>query len=385
MVRSVIAALALGLGLASAAAPGWTQPAAPVPQPKNDYADGKNWLCRPGRQDACAINLDTTVIAADGKMTREAFHADPDPRLDCFYVYPTVSTEAGGNSDMTVTAAETNVVQHQFARLASRCRLFAPMYRQVTLSALRGFMTGKPIPADRALAYGDVVAAWNQYLAHDNNGRGVILIGHSQGSGVLTQLIKNEIDGKPIQARVISAILMGTNLAVPKGQDVGGAFQHIPVCRSASQIGCVIAFADFRASAPPPANSRFGKVKEPGMVAACTNPSALGGGSGPVHAYMPARPFQWTNPAKPIDTMFVSVPGLMTGECVDDEHGSYLAITLHPTPGGARANDIPGDVVAMGQVQADWGLHLVDANLHMGALLDVVAAETKTYLAKAGH
>jgi hypothetical protein len=246
-------------------------------------------------------------------------------------------------------------------------------------------MTGKPIPADRALAYGDVVAAWNQYLAHDNNGRGVILIGHSQGSGVLTQLIKNEIDGKPIQARVISAILMGTNLAVPKGQDVGGAFQHIPVCRSASQIGCVIAFADFRASAPPPANSRFGKVKEPGMVAACTNPSALGGGSGPVHAYMPARPFQWTNPAKPIDTMFVSVPGLMTGECVDDEHGSYLAITLHPTPGGARANDIPGDVVAMGQVQADWGLHLVDANLHMGALLDVVAAETKTYLAKAGH
>jgi hypothetical protein len=38
-----------------------------------------------------------------------------------------------------------------------------------------------------------------------------------------------------------------------------------------------------------------------------------------------------------------------------------------------------------GQVQPDWGPHLVDANLHMGALLDVVAAETKTYLGKAGH
>ena len=93
---------------------------------------------------------------------------------------------------------------------------------------------------DRALAYDDVLDAWNYYLQHDNNGRGVVLIGHSQGSGVLTQLIRNEIDGKPVQSRLISALLLGTSLAVPKGKDVGGAFQHVPLCHSATDTGCVI-------------------------------------------------------------------------------------------------------------------------------------------------
>src|SRR5258708_32929511 len=114
------------------------------------------------------------------------------------------------------------------------------MYRQVTLTALRALIAGKPIPADRAMGYNDVLASWNYYLAHDNQGRGVVLIGHSQDSLVLTQLIKSEIDGKPVQSRLVSALLLGTNLPVPKGKDVGGAFQHIPLCRSATQTGCVI-------------------------------------------------------------------------------------------------------------------------------------------------
>jgi pimeloyl-ACP methyl ester carboxylesterase len=393
MSRQTFAALALSAGLAFAA-PALAQTAetravpAPSALPAADYSHGQNWLCRPGRQDACAASQATTVVAADGTLSREAFHADPKAPIDCFYVYPTVSTEPTGNSDLTITAAETNVVDQQFARFGARCRLFAPMYRQVTLTALRGFMTGKPIPTDRALGYNDVVAAWNEYLAHDNHGRGVVLVGHSQGSGVLTQLIKNEIDGKPAQARLVSAILMGTSLPVPKGQDVGGAFKHIPVCHADDQIGCVIAFADFRADSPPPANSRFGKAPD-GMQAVCANPSALGGGSGPIHAYLPAGvtptsdPMVWSGAAKPIDTPFVSVPGMLTGECVADAHGSYLAVTVHPTPGGFK--DIGGDVVIAGMVQKDWGLHLIDANLHIGRLVDIVGDETRTYLAKAGN
>ena len=111
---------------------------------------------------------------------------------------------------------------------------------------------GIPIAVDRALGYNDVVDAWNYYLQHDNNGRGVVLVGHSQGSGVLTQLIRNEIDGKPVQSRLVSAMLLGTSLPVPRGKDVGGAFKYIPLCRSASQTGCVIAYASFRSTIPPP-------------------------------------------------------------------------------------------------------------------------------------
>ena len=61
-------------------------------------------------------------------------------------------------------------------------------------------------------------------------GRGVVLIGHSQGSFVLMELIRNEIDGKPVQSRLLAAILAGTVLPVPKGGDVGGGFQHHCPC-----------------------------------------------------------------------------------------------------------------------------------------------------------
>jgi Protein of unknown function (DUF3089) len=366
-------------------------PAAPAPTPAaTDYANPAVWLCRPDRDDACTVSQDATVVAVDGTLTREKFHPAKNPPIDCFYVYPTVSNQPGGNSDLTITGAEKSVVNAQFARFASKCRLFAPMYRQVTLTALRAMMMGKPIPVDRDLGYNDVAAAWNYYLAHDNKGRGVVLVGHSQGSGVLTRLIKDEIDGKPVQDKMLSAILMGTSLPVPKGADVGGAFKHVPVCRANGQIGCVIAFADFRANVPPPANSRFGKAPE-GMQAVCANPAALGGDSGMLDAYLssgristgsdgPREPFDWTQPAKPIETSFVKVPGLLSAACVVDDHGSYLAVTVHP--GGARTNDISGDVVVNGKVLEDWGLHLIDANLTMGNLVAIVGDETKAYLAK---
>jgi hypothetical protein len=285
---------------------------------------------------------------------------------------------------------ELRVIRAQFARFGSECRVFAPLYRQVTLTALRAGIAGRPMKVDRALGYNDVVDAWKYYLEHDNQERGVVLIGHSQGSGVLTQLIRNEIDGKPVQQRLISALLLGTSVSVPKGKDVGGAFKQIPVCRSASQTGCVIAYASFRSNVPPPANSRFGRVREEGMTAVCANPAALGGGSGALHSYLgsgvsgtgsSASPRPWITPPRPINTPFVSVPGLLTAECVSNEKGSYLAVTVHGNPTDPRTDDIVGDVVTGGHVQADWGLHLIDVNLAMGNLIDIVRQQSKAYLA----
>jgi hypothetical protein len=365
---------------------------APRPAAKNDYANGENWLCRPGRADACAEDLSTTVISADGKMTREDFVADPNAPIDCFYVYPTVSNDRSGNSGMVAGAEEKRVARTQFARFGSKCKLYAPMYRQVTLTALIASETGHPIRVDRLLAYNDVVDAWNYYLQHDNHGRGVVLIGHSQGSNILTPLVKNEIDGKPVQTRINSVLLIGTSLPVPKGKDVGGAFQNIPLCRSANQIGCVITYSSFRVMSPPPPNSLFGRVSGENMVAACTNPAALGGGSGELHSYLGARGSglinadesaagTWVKGGAAITTTFVSVPGMLTAECVSDEHGSYLAVTIHADPAGARANDIVGDVVVDGQVMKEWGLHLIDMQLAMGNLVWIVGEEGKAYLA----
>jgi len=389
--RLVIAVILLAVTMQVATVLAQTDTPAKTPAAKNDYSNGDNWLCLPGRQDACAVDLTTTVISASGKLKRENWAANPKAPIDCFYVYPTVSSEPTGNSDMVPGPGEKGVVRAQFARFASKCEVYAPMYRQVTLAALRAQLSGNPIPVDRALAYNDVLDAWNYYLEHDNHGRGVVLIGHSQGSMILTQLIKTQIDGKPIQSKIVSTLLLGTSLPVPKGKDLGGAFQHIPLCHAVNQTGCVITYASFRATTPPPAGSFFGKVPGENMTSACTNPAALGGGSGELHAYMgtggsqivsgaEATPGPWVKPEQPITTPFVSVPGMLTAECVANDSGSYLAVTVHGDPAGPRASDIVGDVVVNGQVLPEWGLHLIDVNLAMGNLLEIVGKESQAYL-----
>jgi hypothetical protein len=355
---------------------------------KNDYSKAETWLCRPGRHDACDVDLTTTVISANGKLTRESWTANPKAPVDCFYVYPTVSLDSTPNSDMVAGDEELNVVRVQAARFGSQCRVYAPLYRQVTLTALRSVLAGRPVAVDRNLAYTDVLDAWNHYLQHDNQGRGVVLIGHSQGSGVLSELIKREIDGKPIQKQLVSALLLGTNVPVPRDKDVGGAFKQVPLCRDSKQIGCVITYVSFRSNAPPPANSRFGKVTGQDQIAGCTNPASLKGGSGELHAYLSTRGSgtsaapvvrPWAKDAPSIGTPFVSVPGMLTAECVSNETGSYLAVTVHGNPADARTDEITGDVVNQGKVLPEWGLHLIDVNLGIGNLIDVVRDQAKAY------
>jgi hypothetical protein len=202
-------------------------------------------------------------------------------------------------------------------------------------------------------------------------------------------LVSNEIDGKPIQKQLVSALLIGTGVSVPRGKDVGGSFQHIPLCHSATQLGCAISYASFRSNSPPPANSRFGQTQDDKLVTACTNPAALGGGSGKLHSYLApgrvlssAEPPAWITPPRPIETSFVSVPGLLSAECVTRDKTSFLAVTVHGNPKDPRTDDIVGDVVSDGKVQPDWGLHVIDMHLAMGNLLDIVGQEAKAYRAR---
>src|SRR5262249_13303800 len=238
--------------------------------------------------------------------------ADPNAPIDCFYVYPTVSTDPTPNSDMNADPAELNVVRTQFARFASKCRPYAPMYRQITLAGLRrSLVTGSTPPWGVGPQYNDVRDAWNYYLQHDNQGRGVVLIGHSQGSFILIELMRNEIDSKPVQSRIVSAILLGTTVAVPKGKDVGGTFKGMPLCHSASQTGCVMVYASFRSTVPPPANTLFGKVPEPDMVADCTNLARFGA------AGVPFMPNSWT-------------PGTLSAGTPRRSHGRPLVRRTRP-------------------------------------------------------
>jgi hypothetical protein len=355
-----------------------------------DYSKPENWLCRPGHNSACDVNIDSTVVKADGTLEVEKFQANAAAPIDCFYVYPTISNDTTDNSDLVAGPEEGNVVRSQLARFGSQCRLFAPMYRQVTLTSLRAGIAGTPTMPNRTLGYQDILKAWNYYLEHDNQGRGVVFVGHSQGSGVLTQLIKENLDQSPLDNRFISALLIGTNVLVPKDTLVGGTFKNVPICKSAGELGCIIVYASFRANTPPSATTSFARSTDANLVAACTNPAAVGGGSAELHSYLTASGMvltsaptpPWVTPEKPIDTPFVSTPGLITAECKFGMTGSYLAITVNGSPEDPRVDDIVGDVLTNGMVQADWGLHVIDMNLAMGNLVDVVRAKSEAFSKK---
>ena len=363
------------------------QVAEPAPAPA-DYTLDENWLCRPGRNDACAVDLDATVVKEDGSTSLEPFTAVADPAIDCFYVYPTISGDMTPNSDLVPGDGETRVVAAQFARFAAVCRPFAPMYRQVTLAALRARLAGQDMGASEALGYGDVIAAFDHYIAEENDGRPFVLIGHSQGTRMLSMLVKDRIDGQALQDRMLSAMLIGYNVEAPSGARVGGSFDSVTACTSPDQTGCVVTYVSFRENMPPPATSLFGRSMTPDNAVLCTNPASLAGGPATLDAYLvsggsilsSAEPAPWVEGSDAITTPYVKVPGLLTAECVEQEGARYLAVTVAAND-GPRTDTIAGDVIVAGEILQDWGLHLVDINIAQGDLIDLVRSQAAAWAA----
>jgi hypothetical protein len=347
-------------------------PAAPVlAATPVDYAQPSSWLCRPGRADVCSTPLTSTVVSpADGVRTRKTYAPDPDAPIDCFYVYPTVSEELAANADMKAGPGEERAAAEQFARFGAKCRAFAPIYRQTTVAAMRGEAKG----ADDALAYGDVLAAWRSYLDLDNHGRGVVLIGHSQGAFHLERLIAEEIDGKPVQRQLVSAILLGGNVEVATGADAGGSFHGAPLCRRADQTGCVIAYSSFLADHPPQAQALFGKAQRPGMSVACVNPAAL--------LDQPSLDSElYATPAIKVvlGTPLVENPGLITGACTTAGDRTFLAVTVKAT--GAGASTLSRAFQDLDKAGPQWGLHPIDMSLTLGDLVEIVGRQGKAWTA----
>ena len=335
------------------------------------------WLCKPGlRHNPCETSLTTTVLSPSGER-RAVRRIRPDqPRsIDCFYVYPTVSdqkrTYATRSKDPEIVAT----AYFEAARWSQRCRVFVPMYRQRTLATLTHRVGGNLL---KSPPYVDVRNAWHEYLRRYNHGRGVVLIGHSQGTFLLRALMAREVDRRPaVRRRIVSALLFGGNVLVKKGSGRGGDFQHIRACRSARQLGCVIAFSTF--NGPVPQDTFFGRTDRPGMQVLCTNPAALAGGSGRLTPILPTKPFPRgtsvalaiallgnTFPVEP--TPWISAPGAYTGRCSSADGANVLQVA--PVGAAPRLNPSP---------TPQWGLHFIDANGGLGNLLAVVRTQATLY------
>lgn len=322
------------------------------------YAKGENWLCGPGAatDDRCErADLDATVVKADGSTEIKRSVAATSPTFDCFYVYPTVNFSATAASDDAMaadTGAEDAVTRAQAARFREVCRVYAPLYRQSTLGGYGS--------ADReriqATAYGDVRNAFKHYMSHWNQGRPVLLVGHSQGSGHLTTLLKDEFDSDPqLRAQLVSAMLAGGFAQVNESGGPGGSFTNLVPCQTPDQTGCVIGFNSVAADTTPADLQRWGGASN-GNQRLCTNPGALAGGPGPLDPIVADQEKKYTTP-------WVELPGALTAECRTEGGATTLLIT--PTAGDPR------DLTAQTRSVAGWGLHINEVNLVHGDLVEL--------------
>lgn len=332
------------------------------------------WLCEPGMADnPCEIPQDTTVREA-GEPDRVST-PKPGPReIDCFYVYPTVSNQLSDNADKSRDPELESIAEYQAARFSLDCRVFAPIYRQITLFALTGALAGGDAAGDRELAYGDVREAWREYLRRHNDGRGVVLIGHSQGTFMLRELLAEEVErSRGQRRRLVSALLLGGNVTVPEGELVGGDFARTPLCAEEAEVGCAVAFSSF--AEDPPEDARFGTAEDPGMEVACTDPRALAGVSEPLRLLVPSEPFApgpiqagivITAKGDPpsAETTWVTPADRYDGTCRDI--GGVDVLRVEPQPGSERPNWYP---------EPGWGTHLIDVNIALDPLVELVARQ----------
>jgi hypothetical protein len=354
------------------------------------------WLCRPGLpNNPCAGSLETGIFSP-GETLASTFTppANPDPPVDCFYIYPTVSAEQAVLSDLKIQPGETDVARYQAAYYASVCKVYAPMYHSITVVA-GGLANQEPTlftPAIDAAQYNSVLDPWKYFLKHYSHGRPFVLIAHSQGAFVLRELIAKQIDPNPkLRDRMLSALLYGGAVVVKTGSLVGGSFKHIPGCTSTSELGCVVSYSSFPGVPPVGADwgdnthspTNFVGPVPAGDAILCTNPTALGGGSGILESVFPVS----FPPGNGVDVPASEVPGQAgstpffeyndsyTAQCAQSGANHYLQVT--PVNGATP-------LTSTGALAPLWGLHPLDANLALGNMVSLIASETTAYLAQTG-
>jgi hypothetical protein len=156
--------------------------------PRPDYGKLSSWAAHPGLKTDAA------------RWTPEGYRAAPQPGIAVFFLLPTTvfdrSRWNGGTDDIEANKRVDMFLKSQASIFNGVGEIWAPRYRQATFGV---FMTDKPQAAAALdLAYGDVLAAFDAFVAALPSDRPIILAGHSQGSLLLMRLLRDRVAGKPL-------------------------------------------------------------------------------------------------------------------------------------------------------------------------------------------
>jgi len=204
---------------------------APADATGADYAKISSWLAKPGLPNDPPAWLPSGVIAAPS-TTRAAV----------FYIHPTTylardkwnaAFDEGGDSAFR----DKLFVRSQASAFADVGAVWAPRYRQAAFGA---FLL-KSDDATKALevAYRDVLAAFDVFLAAQPKGTPVILAGHSQGALHLSRLLVDR--RQQLKGRLVAAYVVGWPLSATADLPATG----LAACGKADATGCVLSWQSF--------------------------------------------------------------------------------------------------------------------------------------------
>jgi hypothetical protein len=329
------------------------------------YASKDLWLCRPDiENDRCdTADLSMTEIQPDGtKVVLDEVAPNSDAEVDCFYVYHTVNHDPEPGNTETLVPHPENVIGAVFrngAHYRGACRVFAPLYHQMSLITYSEFVWRWHETEYFQRGYDDVVDAFEYYMRNHNEGRGLVLIGHSQGSHVLTRLLQEKFDDdEAMRAQLISAVLMGPTAAVQvlEGERVGGSFENIPLCASPTETGCAIAF-DAHDPTGDFIEREYSQPIYPPNIRACVNPASFDDGPGTLAALMYPRTYDSLIPFPDgVDTEWVRYPNIYTSQCSNTERHLEIGLSADYT------GDVPITPLELQEAVVEvWG---ANSNLH---------------------
>lgn len=232
--------------------------------PPPDYSQSENWAALPEKTDmADRIPDGAPASIRDGQTAAKA---------DVFFIHPTTYTyepaEGGYPWNGSLSDGELNrrtdesTILNQASAFNDAGRVFAPRYRQAHYYS---FLTKNDADKKQALdiAYSDVKAAFEYYLAHHQDGTGqprpIIIAAHSQGTMHAVRLLKEFFDGKPLREQLVVAYLIG--IAVQPN-----TFETIRPGESATETGCFVSWNTFADGYVPD------YYKNGLNTAVCTNP-----------------------------------------------------------------------------------------------------------------
>lgn len=202
-----------------------------------DYSELNSWAAHPEKNDP--------IIDAFYNTEKKNLKAD------VFYIYPTLLTDNKNDSwnsdikDNNQNSVVRNVaIKYQASAWANAGKIYSPLYRQVHYRSFYEPYTSNGGIKAGEIAYNDIRRAFIFYLQNFNNGRPIIIAGHSQGAYHCKTLLKEFFDGKDLQNQLIAAYIPGTRVDINE-------FNTIHALKEPNDIKGYLSWNTFRMNKKP--------------------------------------------------------------------------------------------------------------------------------------